>query len=242
MQKLLRFALLAVPLPFILYTIYGVLRLCHIQPPQELGMSEFITTGWFIMGSSICYFTAIVLGLRSKTSDYLRWLAPAVFLFFLGVDESFRIHENLQDFFLVSGKVVFGVYGLILLGILFLFRKSTRFFWVGVALFFLFCGSAVFTDQYYGEGALYVHEGTIYLDRDKIPGGVIRDKPCAKLDFEVDYEQIFESLGALFLSCGFAAAAALALDRRPADPSVSLATSTRSKNQGKPSLHGSEAV
>jgi len=192
-----RRALLLSPLPLLVFGIYGSLRLARVQPAQESGMSEFITSGFLLFGMSVCYFAAVIFGLGRARREYGWWLAAAGLFLLLAVDESFMIHETLDRLPLVSETHVFLLYGLFLLVLLLALRPSRSAFWVLLSLFAVACGISHTADTFQGEGVLYVR-GT-----------------------EIDYEQILEMFGAMFLSAAFALHAALALEshfRRPSSP------------------------
>lgn len=166
-------------LPALTFCIYGILRICHIQPPTESGMSEFMTSAFFIAGATVCYFTMSYYGIRRYKTDYFKWLAASLLLFLLALDETFMIHEQLSDAYNIPENTVFGFYGLLLLGNLYLFRKSCHGFWLFLSLFFVFCGGSQTADTLVGEGMITVFGRA------------------------VDYEQILEWLGAMCLTYAF---------------------------------------
>ena len=188
-------------LPVACLITYAGLRLFHIQPPMETGVSEFLSSGAFLFGSAFCYFAAGVFAVADDMRQYRHWLAASGLMFLLGIDESFMVHEQVGGWLLsVTGdqflpgidwaeSAVFGVYGVALICVLFMFRKARMPFWVLVALFSVFCGIAQAADSFGGGEGLITVAGR-----------------------DVDYEQAFEAVGAMFLAAAFGYHAAASLE------------------------------
>jgi len=142
-------------------------------------MSEFMTSAFFIAGTTVCYFTMSFFGIRRNMTHYFKWLAASSLLFLLALDETFMIHEQLSDAYNITENVVFCFYGLLLLGNLYLFRKACHGFWLFLTLFVIFCGVSQTADTFFGEGMITIFGRAI------------------------DYEQILEWLGAMCLTYAF---------------------------------------
>ena len=150
-----------------------------VQPDQETGMSEFMSTVFLWSGATVCYFMMGIYGVFRIKGQYLKWCAASCLLVLLALDESFMIHEKLSAGLNIKENYVFAVYGVLLIGVLFLFRRSTWQFWLAFSGFVLFCGISQTADSLYGEGLITIASR------------------------EIDYEQIFEVIGVLCLSFAF---------------------------------------
>lgn len=168
------------PLPLLMFVTYGLLRVCSIQPLTESGMSEFMSSAFFIAGAAVCYFVMGLCAAFHNTTGYFKWLFASGLLFVLAADETFMIHEQVAHAFSIPENTVFAVYGVWLIGVVIIFRKNASMpFWAALGAFLLFCGISQTADTIYGEGFI-----TIF-------------------GREIDYEQIFEALGAMSLSFAF---------------------------------------
>lgn len=181
----MRCVLLTAPLMVLPVACYATLRLLYIQPRTEGGMSDCLTSWYFICTAAVCYFTGVLRGMTGRMGDYWRWALPALLMVLLAADESFMIHENLTDQFGIPELTVYGTYGLILLAVLVLFRRSRPDFWVFIALFFVLCGTSQLNDSTTGREGMVTVAGR-----------------------GIDYEQILEMFGAMALVCAFGSAAA----------------------------------
>ncbi len=179
MKKFFTDLLLLFPIPIVTFFLYGVLRILSYRPPIESGMSEFMTSFFFVAGATVCYFVMAAFGVHRKMNHYWKWFVASCLLFLLSLDETFMIHEQLSDLLGTSDNYIFAVYGLIFLVTLFLFRKSCRGFWIFTALFIIFCTISQTADTFQGEGMINI------AGRD------------------IDYEQIFEWFGAMWLAYAF---------------------------------------
>ena len=180
-----RALILAAPLPVFIFAAYGLLRLLHIQPEVESGMSEFMSTAFLIAASTLCYFTGILRGLREGTRAYLPWLAAASLMLLLGLDETFMIHEVLHAYVGIPEHFTLVFYFVLLVVVLGMLRRFiTRDSVVLLALFFLLSGVAFAADTFLGEGTIAIAGRTI------------------------DYEQILEAVAALLLCSAFGVMAA----------------------------------
>ena len=196
----IRVIVLVAPLPVGCLLIYAGLRLFQIQPPMETGVSEFLSTTAFAFGAAFSYFAAAVFAAGANIRKYWQWMAASGLLFLLAIDESFMIHEHVGHwlFTLMAGwgptsvdwteAVPFAAYGVALVGILVMFRDAKMPFWVLVALFFLFCGIAQAADTFGGGEGIVTIAGR-----------------------DIDYEQIFEVVGGIFLASAFGYHAAISL-------------------------------
>jgi hypothetical protein len=173
----------ALLVPGTLILVYAVLRLFSIQPKMDVGMSDFLTSTFFLSGAAICSFTAHFT-LSYGISGHGKWTLAATLLTLVALDESFMIHENFSDKTGLSENYVFAVYGALLLIVLWSFRPQGRAFYLFLALFVVLCGTSQAGDTLSGR------ELQIYIS-----GRVI------------DLEQIFEMIGALCLSFAFGSAA-----------------------------------
>ena len=169
------------PIPFLMFFTYAVLRLFSIEPETETGMSEFMSTSFFWSGATVCYFMMGIYGSYRVKSEYLKWLAAASLLVLLALDETYMFHEQLSASPSIKENYVFAVYGIFLLGVLYLFRDASKLFWIAFFGFVLFVGISQTADT-----VTVHHEGVI----------VIAGK-------EIDYEQIFEVIGGLCLALAF---------------------------------------
>ena len=178
MKKQLISLSMILPIPFLMFFIYAILRLQSFEPEMETGMSEFMSTFFFWSGATVCYFMMGIYGTFRVKTEYLKWLAASCLFVLLALDETYMFHEQLSSP-TIKENYIFAVYGVFLLGILFLFRDASTQFWIAFFGFVLFVGTSQTADTLLGEGVITI---------------------AGK---EIDYEQIFEAAGALCLALAF---------------------------------------
>lgn len=182
--------------PAVLYCVFFAIRLGGYQPEAEAGLGDFLTALFFIAGAAICYFVfaAYAQGLVQKNqSGVLWWWLSAALLLLLAFDEIYMIHENLSGALEIREQYIFLLYAA-MLGALLWTNRGRALKRAPIFFFFLF---AVFAGISVVADALF-HEGVIHA-----------------FGRELDYEQLTESVSAIFLSCGFASMALVEMGMRP---------------------------
>lgn len=173
-------------LPILTYALFVGLRLFGVEPKSDLtGMHAVMGAVFLATGCTVCYLMSILPAwMEFRHVPRLRsrfWFLSALLFYLLLADAAFRIHEQMWETFKIPEILVFGTYGILLLGIVAVYRKTLhRAFWGFFAGFVLLSGTAVLGD------ATSAHEGTLTV------GGRV-----------VSYEQACETASVLLLAVAF---------------------------------------
>lgn len=168
--------------PIILYLVFIAVRFQGLQPETESELGDMITALNFLFGAFISYFVFILYTLELKETPKISplwWWCTSALLTLLAFDELFMIHEQLGAHFEIKDTLIFLIYGAAL-GILLLCQLKETFTRNTFSFLVLFAICSVVSqasDYLYNEGTMIV------------------------MGREISYEQLLESLGAMFLSC-----------------------------------------
>lgn len=172
-------------LPVLMLVTYALMRLFHIRTKTDLdGMSAVWRILFCGFGASIAYFMTFLPCWKPFDRAHIGrrfWVLSTLFLMILIADDGFMIHESIGFRLKIPDSVPFLAYGALLGVLVLVYRRRLRLgFWLFLCGFGL-C-SIVST---LGDMTAH-HEGVLTL------AGV-----------SIDYEQICEMIGILFLASGF---------------------------------------
>ena len=184
-------------LPALMFVAYFLIRLNDYQPEVDMaGVSSFIRVLFLAFGCSVCYLMAILrlwqpfAGVETFRTRF--WALACLLLLLLLVDDLFRVHENVGRLLSISDTVILLSYGVLLAALVLFYRsRLVLSFWIFLTVFGLLSVIAILADN----------TGT----RLTIAGRAL------------DYEQIAETFGLLFLGAAFGAQAIAEL-RQAATP------------------------
>jgi hypothetical protein len=160
--------------------------LSGINPGSDLnGLHAVLGAVFLASGCTVCYLMSILPAWEEfHRVPRLRswfWFLSALLFYLLLADAALRVHELMRETFGIPEVFVFGVYGILLLGIVGMYRNTLHLaFWAFLAGFILLSGAAVLGD------ASAAHEGVLTI------GGR-----------EISYEQAFETGSVLLLAAAF---------------------------------------